>query len=117
MKKAYIFERLENRIPMEMAVQIAGHSRTPGVETTFTENISYRGARVLTTRRWRTNDRLQISSLPGDFHATARVAYCQPLRGEGFAIGLEFLEPSGRWLISEPVGSGETLRIGGTREG
>lgn len=94
---------------MEVAVQISGHDQTPGVETTFTENVSSRGARVMSVRRWRLNDRLLIASLPGDFRATARVAYCQPLRGNGFAIGLEFLEPSGHWVVQPPRASGETL--------
>ncbi len=94
---------------MEVAVQISGHDETPGVETTFTENVSSRGARVVTVRRWRTNDHLMITSLPGDFRATARVAYCQPLRGNGFAIGLEFLEPNGHWVVQPVQGSGEML--------
>ncbi len=108
MKRPNVAKRLEKRLPMEVAVQIAGNERVPGVETTFTENVSSRGARVVTVRRWQPEDRLTIASLPGDFRAIARVAYCQPLRGEGFAIGLEFLEPAGRWVVQPPVGSGES---------
>jgi len=85
-----------------LAVQIADHAGTPRVETAFTENVSARGARVISLRRWQANDRLTFVSLPGDFRATARVAYCQPLRDKGFAIGIEFLEPSGSWVISSP---------------
>ncbi len=109
MAKAYAVERIEKRIPMEVAVQISGHQQTPGVETTFTENVSSRGARVVTVRRWQPEDRLAFASLPGDFLARARVAYCQALRGKGFVIGLEFLEPTGRWVIQPPVGSGVSL--------
>lgn len=101
--------RLEKRIPMAIAVHISGHGRAPGVETTFTENVSSRGARVVSTRRWRPNEMLEIASLPGDFHARARVAYCQP-QSEGFVIGLEFLEPSGRWVVGTPVVSGKPLQ-------
>ena len=85
---------------MQLAVHIAAHSETTGVETAFTENVSSRGARVLSAHRWKANDRLTIASLPGDFCAMARVAYCQAVRGRGFAIGIEFLEPAGRWVIS-----------------
>ena len=99
MAKPLFVERIEKRVPMEVAVQIAGHLRDPGVETTFTENVSSRGARVVTVRRWHPNERLTIRSLPGGFRATARVAYCQPLRDSGFVIGLEFLEPAGQWVI------------------
>ena len=109
MSKAYAVERYEERIPMEVAVQISGNERIPGVETTFTENVSSRGARVVTVRRWKPEDRLEFASLPGDFRAKARVAYCQPQPGHGFAIGLEFLEPTGRWVIQPPVGSGGSL--------
>ena len=103
MNTLYSAQRAEDRIPMELAVQIAGNERLPGVETTFTENVSSRGARVVSIRRWRTNDRLHLATLPGNFQATARVAYCQPMRGNGFAIGLEFLEPTGRWVIQPPA--------------
>jgi hypothetical protein len=101
--------RLEKRIPMAVAVHISGHGRAPGVETTFTENVSSRGARVMSIRCWRANERLEIKSLPGDFRALARVAYCQP-QSEGFVIGLEFLEPSGRWVVNTPVFSGKPLQ-------
>ncbi len=92
-------DRLEKRIPMAIAVHISGHERAPGTETTFTENVSSRGARVTSTRRWRPNEMLEIASLPGG----------QP-QSEGFVIGLEFLEPSGRWVVNTPAISGKPLQ-------
>jgi hypothetical protein len=109
MPNTFDIERLEKRIPMTVAVHLSGHRRTPGVETTFTENVSSRGARVASIRRWRANETLGIESLPGDFRARARVAYCLS-QNEGFAIGLEFLEPSGRWVVNTPVFSGKPLQ-------
>jgi hypothetical protein len=100
MEKFDLPPRMENRIPMAVAVQISGNARVPGIEMTFTENVSTRGARILTQRSWRRNERVTVSLSPGDFNSRARVAYCEPLRDTGFAIGLEFLEPSGRWVIS-----------------
>lgn len=94
---------------MAIAVHISGRERTPGVETTFTENVSSRGARVSSIRRWRLNEKLEIESLPGNFHALARVAYCRP-QIEGFVIGLEFLKPSGRWVVDSPRGAGKPLQ-------
>ena len=91
--------RAEHRMPMSVAVHLSGHQQIPGVETAFTENVSSRGARVISERRWRTEGRLNIALLPGDFRANARVAYCHPLQDEGFAVGLEFLEPVGRWVL------------------
>jgi PilZ domain len=109
MATSFDSERLERRIPMTVAVHISGREPGLGVETTFTENVSSRGARVSSIRRWRCNDKLEIKSLPGDFRALARVAYCRP-HSEGFVIGLEFLEPTGRWVVNTPVGSGKPLQ-------
>jgi hypothetical protein len=109
MSQIFDSDRLENRIPMTVAVHLAGREPGLGVETTFTENVSSRGARVSSIRRWRCNDKLEIKSLPGDFRALARVAYCRP-QSSGFVIGLEFLEPTGRWVVNTPVGSGKPLQ-------
>ena len=102
-------QRTEERLPMAVAVHLSGHQQAPGVETTFTENVSLRGARVLSARRWKSDDRLAMALLPGDFRTNARVAYCHPSKDEGFAIGLEFLEPSGHWVLGPVRGSENNL--------
>ncbi len=81
---------------------IDGHRVAPGSESTFTENVSARGARVVTVRHWEQGEQLTFASHTGEFRSSARVAYCQPLQGDGFAIGLEFLEPKGRWVVQSP---------------
>jgi hypothetical protein len=109
MPNTYAVHRIEERIPMTVAVHLSGIRSAPDVETTFTENVSARGARVPSVHRWQPNERLKIESVPGDFKAVARVAYCRTHR-EGFVIGLEFLEPTGRWVVNTPVGSGKPLQ-------
>jgi hypothetical protein len=98
-RPAFAFHRVERRIPMEIPVLLDGHRRMPGTESTFTENVSARGARVVSTRRWEHGERLTFVSRTGEFRSSARVAYCEPLQGDGFAIGVEFLEPKGRWVV------------------
>ena len=98
-RQAFSCNRVERRIPMEIPVVLDGHRQMPGVESTFTENVSARGARVVSTRRWEHGERLTFASRTGEFRSSARVAYCQPLQGDGFAIGVEFLEPKGRWVV------------------
>lgn len=93
--------RRETRVPMEVGVRIFGHHSLPGAETTFTENVSPRGARVFTNRHWKTNDRLTITTLTGSFRALARVAYCHTVPDNGFAVGLEFLDPVGNWVMTD----------------
>ena len=85
---------------MAVAVHLSGHQQSPGVETAFTDDVSPRGARVISVRHWRIDDRLNIALLPGDFRAQARVAYCHPLQNEGYAVVLEFLDPVGRWVLN-----------------
>lgn len=100
--KSFPTERYEKRVPMSVAVQIAGHSEVPGVEMTFTENVSSRGARVYTSRRWDRDDMLVVGMLRGNFRSPARVAYCER-QADNYIIGLEFLQPQGKWVV-EPTG-------------
>ena len=93
--------RREIRVPMEVGVDISGHARVPGSEATFTQNVSARGARVLSVRRWKTNDHLVITMRTGSFQSVARVAYCQAIPHAGYALGIEFLAPRGQWVVSE----------------
>jgi hypothetical protein len=100
--KKFVLKRAERRIPMEIPVLIDGHRQAPGSESTFTENVSARGARVVSARRWEQGEPLVFASRTGEFRSPARVAYCEPLQGEGFAIGVEFLAPKGRWVVQSP---------------
>jgi hypothetical protein len=109
MPQAFAVERLEKRIPMTVAVHISPQQSASFVETTFTEDVSSRGALVPSIRKWRPNETLTFESLPGDFRTLARVAYCRP-HPEGYVIGLEFLEPSGRWVVNAPRSSGKPLQ-------
>ncbi len=96
----YAIKRAETRMPMVVAVRIAGHSAMPGEETTFTADVSSRGARVYSTRRWKPDEQLLISAFSGRFRSLARVAWCLPSRDEGFTIGLQLLETSGKWVVA-----------------
>jgi hypothetical protein len=100
--REFVFHREDARIPMEIPVVLDGHRRVPGTESTFTENVSARGARVMSVRRWELDERLTFASRTGEFRSSARVAYCHPMQGDGFAIGVEFIEPKGRWVVQSP---------------
>lgn len=99
LKSTFTFHRAERRIPMEIPVVLDGHRQTPGSESTFTENVSARGARVVSSRRWEKGEPLTFVLRTGEFRSLARVAYCQPLHGDGYAVGVEFLDPAGRWVV------------------
>ncbi len=56
------FPRRENRIPMEIPVVLDGHRQVPGTESTFTENVSVKGARVVSVRRWEKGSPVEVTS-------------------------------------------------------
>jgi len=100
--KNFSVPRCEARIPMEIGVELSGHRDLPGSEPTFTQNVSSRGARVRSTRRWKRNERLKIATPNGSFQSVARVAYCKSGHESGFVVGLEFLASTGSWIIPDP---------------
>jgi hypothetical protein len=102
LRTKHVFQRAEKRILMEIPVLIDGHRHAPGLEATFTENVSARGARVISGRYWEQGESLRFASRSGEFRSSGRVAYCQSLQGDGFAIGVEFLNPKGRWVVQSP---------------
>jgi hypothetical protein len=112
-KNAFTFFRAEERVPMEIPVMLDGHQRTPGRESTFTENVSARGARVVSVRRWEKGERLTFISRTGEFRSSARVAYCQSLHGDGYAVGVEFLDVKGRWVVESQRIARPNGRAGG----
>jgi hypothetical protein len=89
--------RVESRIPTKIVVDLSSLDvRTPAQEG-VTENVSSRGARVVTSRAWQPNERLNVRSLLGNFRSRARVVYCQPLGNGTFVIGLQLFAAAGDW--------------------
>jgi hypothetical protein len=98
--KTFSTARRDVRVPIEVGVHLIAQGARSDKESTFTQDVSARGARVLSARRWRKNQRLTITALAGGFQSIARVAYCKPVPGTGYAVGLELLEPTGKWIVS-----------------
>jgi hypothetical protein len=86
--------RLERRIQATVPVYLTAGARQVLAETAFTENVSKHGARILTRRKWLPDEQVQVESIQWSFRAIARVAYCEPLRDDEFAVGLQFIGPS-----------------------
>jgi hypothetical protein len=92
-----ISKRMEDRMPLRVTVDLSSLDvRTPAQEG-VTENVSPKGARVLTSKPWKPNDRLNVRSLRGNFRSRARVVYCVPVEGDQFAIGLQLFATAGSW--------------------
>ena len=78
-------------------VQLYSLGQLSITEPVRTQNISSRGARVMTQRIWEPGSRLLVKSLRGDFWARARVVYWRSFSNTRFAMGLEFVAQSGNW--------------------
>ena len=73
------------------AVEVTGY-RSDGSglpKGTFTENVSTRGARIVTVSKLELGGTIEIRS-PYGFRLHGRVVYCRPLFGGKFAAGLVF---------------------------
>ncbi len=64
-------------------------------ELVSVENVSPQGTRVMTARPWEAGSHVELTRPNGDRYARARVVYCQPLDGKGFAVGLNLLTLAG----------------------
>ena len=82
--------RKEIRTQVRIGLELSSQGEPPAIDLTFTENISPHGARVVTRRRWRPNERVVVRMVQRERHTRARIAYCKPLiQGDAYAVGLE----------------------------
>ena len=92
-----VAQRLETRMPVAERVDLCSLDIRQRIQECLTENVSTHGARVVSSKPWKRNERLNVHSRPGDFRARARVVYCEPLGVNSFAIGLQLLAATGKW--------------------
>src|SRR5467141_4215888 len=81
--------RSEARILKRMAAELARPSESVPKDMTFTENVSIRGARLTTVRRWQPGTRVLVTFLRNGARSEGKVAYCQRNGGGDFAIGVD----------------------------
>jgi hypothetical protein len=94
------FGRIESRIPAVLVVELNNPFKQILPEAAYTENVSPRGARLVTRRRWQPNDQLEVQSLSANLRCRARVTYCEMLPDDRFAIGLELLGSPAHWTAN-----------------
>lgn len=93
--------RLETRTPLRVAVDLAAlELRTPAQQG-VTENVSLHGARIITGRPLRLNQRLNIRSLVGSLRSRARVVYCEPRPAGDDVVGLQLSATAGDWTLPQ----------------
>ena len=93
-------QRMEARIPTRVGLELSGLDETLTHEMTFTENVSRHGVRVVTKRHWSPNDTVLVKLPQESRPSRARIAYCQPLKGNEFATGMQFSLAVYDWIRS-----------------
>lgn len=91
--------RSERRIPKILAVELSCPDEYLPKEMTFTENVSPRGVRVTTVRRWNPGTRVLVSFLGKGIWSEGTIIYCQRLESGNFALGLELPWQVQRWQM------------------
>ncbi len=89
--------RIEKRVPTAVPVYVASLNGPRATERTLTENVSPRGAQLVTKQPWQPDEKALITSPTGEFQLPARVVYCLPLPNGRFCVGLEFRGRSVNW--------------------
>src|SRR6267154_5002616 len=90
-------KRGERRDSAAVVVMLSGQNGLSAPEWGSTDNVSARGARILTTRSWRPNDRMLIRSVEGSLQSRGRVVYSERLRDSLFAVGIKLVAVKGEW--------------------
>jgi PilZ domain len=91
-------KRVESRTPARVEVELLTTDAPFTNEITRTENVSQYGACVITKTKWRLSDDVDVKLRREGLCNRARIAYCKPLKGEAFAIGLQFSLPVPNWM-------------------
>ena len=88
MSNASLSGRTEKRIAKAVEVTCYRSDGLSLPEGTFTENVSSRGARIVTSSKLEPGGTIERNSPSLGFRLHGRVVYCQPLFGGKFAAGL-----------------------------
>jgi hypothetical protein len=89
--------RAEPRVKKTVPVCLVAGGEVQVTELTFTVNVSTRGARVATKRRWHPGEEPRLATDSGVFRGRARVVYCQQWTDRDFFIGLKFFTGAKQW--------------------
>jgi len=81
--------RSERRVQRVFAAELSRPGECEPMERTFTENVSARGARVTSVRRWQPGTRVLVAFHQNGVPSEGSIVYCQRVEGGEFAVGLE----------------------------
>jgi hypothetical protein len=89
--------RIEKRVTMAIPVCLVIAEKLVFADQAMTVNVSSRGARIITRRRWQLEEQPRLASSSGELRTQAKVVYCEPLTDGHFCVGLQFLSAIMDW--------------------
>ena len=93
--------RMEKRLPIAIVVRLSRMHHLPATEeeTTYTDNVSPHGARLLSISSWQPGEQAQVTTVKEGSSILGEVIYCQRLDSGRFCIGMKFQERPVAWPI------------------
>jgi hypothetical protein len=89
--------RIEKRVTMAIPVCLVIAEKLVFADQAMTVNVSSRGARIITRRRWQLEEQPGLASSSGELRTEAKVVYCEPVTDGLFCVGLQFLSAVMDW--------------------
>jgi hypothetical protein len=89
--------RFETRVFLRLAILMRSPSHRSASDLALTENVSPRGARIITKRFRKPGELCEIADLSSGFYVSARIVYCERLANRNYCIGLELEAPQQDW--------------------
>jgi len=89
--------RIEKRVTLAIPVCLVIAEKLLVADQAMTVNVSSRGARILTRRRWQLEEQPRLASSSGELRTEAKVVYCEPVTDGLFCVGLQFLSAIMDW--------------------
>lgn len=94
--------RLARRMTLRVRVFLESPEGQRPRESTYTENVSSRGLRVLTGYLWRAREEVLITVVPSGLRRRGRVVYCIPREDGGFRVGVGWGSAPINWTEVTP---------------
>lgn len=89
--------RFETRVSLTIPLYLLDPKLPSPSMLALTENVSARGARIVTKQTAIAGENWQIAALSGELRLVAQVIYCEPLSNNNFCIGLRLEHPIQNW--------------------
>lgn len=89
--------RYEKRTPRVVPIELLRLDESRLNVRTVTENVSARGARIVTEWDCSPGEHLLLTAPEQGVKSLARVVYCQPLESTKFAVGLQLVVRVEEW--------------------